>query len=180
MDTSEAYIVYVDEGGSDFFFVDDPFSDNVTLRYVGNGGEVEYWSHNVVPEIEGNGQNPVQISRTADGIIMCEGTQWVLLDSQTGEVLDNHGKDCDLGLRYEFATEAMDETCDGKDPSDGATFQDWRIMHRAFEPIGFYNDGDGDPVECMNWARTFPEPFDGTNILFFQEIGTELFTMVTH
>lgn len=179
MDTSEAYIVAVEEGGANFYYVDDPFANETTLRYVSNSGEIEYWNHTIEPEIEQQTSGTVQLTHTADGIIMCEGTQWVLLDSQTGEVLDNHGKDCDLGLRYEFTTEAMDETCDGKDPSDGATFQDWRIMHRAFEPIGFYNDGDGDPVECMNWARTFPEPFDGTNILFFQEIGTEHFLIVS-
>ena len=177
MDASEAYIVAVEEGGANFFYVDDPFANETTLRYVSNSGEIEYWNHTIEPEIEQQTSGTVQLTHTADGIIMCEGTQWILLDSQTGEVLDDHGKDCDLGLRYEFTTDAMDEPCDGG--ASGATFQDWRIMHRAFEPIGFYNDGDADPIECMNWARTFPEPFDGTNILFFQEIGTEHFLIVS-
>ena len=181
MDTSEAYIVYVDEGGSDFFFVDDPFSDNVTLRYVGNGGEVEYWSHNVVPEIEGNGQNPVQISRTADGIIMCEGSQWVLLDAEDGTQLDDHGRDCHVGLRYEWDSGEMDETCDGKDPEDGAVHQDWTIEDNRLEAIPMINDGDisGGIYDCQDWRRDFPEPFDATNVLFVQDVGTEHFLIVS-
>ncbi|MFL2947075.1 MAG: hypothetical protein ACJZ4J_02760, partial [Candidatus Poseidoniales archaeon] len=116
LDASEAYIVAVEEGGADFFYVDDPLSGNGTLRYVGNAGEIEYWSHDVVPEFEGNPQNTVQISRTADGIIMCEGTQWVLLDAEDGTQLEDHGRDCELGLRYEYTSSpAFDETCDGQD-----------------------------------------------------------------
>ena len=181
MDTSEAYIVYVDEGGSDFFFVDDPLSDNVTLTYAGNGGEIEYWSHNVVPEIEGNGQNPVQISRTADGIIMCEGSQWVLLDAEDGTQLDDHGRDCHVGLRYEWDSGEMDETCDGKDPEDGAAHQDWAIEDNRLEAIPMINDGDisGGIYDCQDWRRDFPAPFDGTNVLFVQDIGTEHFLIVS-
>ena len=114
--------------------------------------------------------------RTADGIIICEGTQWVLLDAEDGTVLDDHGKNCDLGLRYEYTpSDTMDETCDGIDGEP----QDWRIFDLYFEPIGYWNDGDLDPRECDDWIRTFPEPFNGKKILFVQEIGTEHFLIVS-
>ena len=172
MDTSESYVISVEEGGASFFYMDDPNGENGTLRYVANSGEVEYWSHVVTPEFEGNPQGEVQMLRTADGIIICEGTQWVLLDAEDGTVLDDHGKNCDLGLRYEYTpSDTMDETCDGIDGEP----QDWRIFDVYFEPIGYWNDGDLDPRECDDWIRTFPEPFNGKKILFVQEIGTEHF-----
>ncbi|MDE0707735.1 MAG: presenilin family intramembrane aspartyl protease [Candidatus Poseidoniales archaeon] len=180
VDTSEAYIIAVEEGGANFFYADVDDYGNQTLRYVGNAGEIEHWSHNVIPENEGNLQKNVQISRTVDGIIMCEGTQWILLDAEDGTPLDDHGLNCDLGLRYEY-TDTMDETCDGIDDVP----QDWRISDRAFEPIQYYHDGDPDPESpmntqaCMDWARTFPSPFNGANILFVQEIGTEHFLIVS-
>ena len=183
MDTSEAYIISVEEGGSDFFYMDDPLDNNGTLRYVSNSGEIEYWSHNVTAD-EGAWSSKVQLARTADGIIICEGTQWVLLDAEDGSVLDDHGVNCQLGLRYEY-TDTMDETCDGVDDEP----QDWRIQDRQFEPIGYHNDGDLEPggaQDCVsaahpegNWARTFPAPFNGANILFVQEIGTEHFLIVS-
>ena len=183
MDTSEAYIISVEEGGSDFFYMEDPWDNNGTLRYVSNSGEIEYWSHNVTPD-EGAWSSTVQLARTADGIIICEGTQWVLLDEEDGSVLDDHGVNCQLGLRYEY-TDTMDETCDGVDDEP----QDWRIQDRQFEPIGYYNDGDLEPggsQDCVsaahpegNCARTFPAPFNGANILFVQEIGTEHFLIVS-
>ncbi|MEE3310134.1 MAG: presenilin family intramembrane aspartyl protease PSH [Candidatus Thermoplasmatota archaeon] len=176
MDTSESYIISVEEGGASFFYMDDPNAENGTLRYVANSGEVEYWSHVVTPEFEGNPQGEVQMLRTADGIIICEGTQWVLLDAEDGTVLDDHGKNCDLGLRYEYTpSDTMDETCDGIDGEP----QDWRIFDVYFEPIGYWNDGDLDPRECDDWIRTFPEPFNGKEILFVQEIGTEHFLIVS-
>ena len=176
MDTSESYVISVEEGGASFFYMDDPNGENGTLRYVANSGEVEYWSHVVAPEFEGNPQGEVQMLRTADGIIICEGTQWVLLDAEDGTVLDDHGKNCDLGLRYEYTpSDTMDETCDGIDGEP----QDWRIFDLYFEPIGYWNDGDLDPRECDDWIRTFPEPFNGKKILFVQEIGTEHFLIVS-
>ena len=176
MDTSESYVISVEEGGASFFYMDDPNGENGTLRYVANSGEVEYWSHVVTPEFEGNPQGEVQMLRTADGIIICEGTQWVLLDAEDGTVLDDHGKNCDLGLRYEYTpSDTMDETCDGIDGEP----QDWRIFDVYFEPIGYWNDGDLDPRECDDWIRTFPEPFNGKKILFVQEIGTEHFLIVS-
>ena len=176
MDTSESYVISVEEGGASFFYMDDPNAENGTLRYVANSGEVEYWSHVVTPEFEGNPQGEVQMLRTADGIIICEGTQWVLLDAEDGTVLDDHGKNCDLGLRYEYTpSDTMDETCDGIDGEP----QDWRIFDVYFEPIGYWNDGDLDPRECDDWIRTFPEPFNGKKILFVQEIGTEHFLIVS-
>jgi len=176
MDTSESYVISVEEGGASFFYMDDPNGENGTLRYVANSGEVEYWSHVVTPEFEGNPQGEVQMLRTADGIIICEGTQWVLLDAEDGTVLDDHGKNCDLGLRYEYTpSDTMDETCDGIDGEP----QDWRIFDVYFEPIGYWNDGDLDPRECDDWIRTFPEPFNGKEILFVQEIGTEHFLIVS-
>ena len=174
METSEAYIISVEEGGASFFYMDDPNAGNGTLRYVANSGEIEYWNHVVTSEFEGQNQGEVQLSRTADGIIICERTQWVLLDSETGEVLDDHGKNCDLGLRYEY-TDTMDETCDGVDDMP----QDWRIIDRGFEPIGYYQDSDSDPMVCMDWSRTFPEPFDGKKILFVRDIGSEHFLIVS-
>ena len=176
MDTSDAYIISVEEGGSDFFYVEDPSDNNGTLRYVSNSGEIEYWSHNVTAD-EQAWSNKVQLARTADGIIICEGTQWVLLDAEDGSVLDDHGINCDLGLRYEY-TDTMDETCDGVDDVP----QDWRIIGQHLEPIGYYNDDDigpGDPQECMDWVRAFPQSFHGGNILFVQEIGTEHFLIVS-
>ena len=176
MYTSESYVISVEEGGASFFYMDDPNGENGTLRYVANSGEVEYWSHVVTPEFEGNPQGEVQMLRTADGIIICEGTQWVLLDAEDGTVLDDHGKNCDLGLRYEYTpSDTMDETCDGIDGEP----QDWRIFDLYFEPIGYWNDGDLDPRECDDWIRTFPEPFNGKKILFVQEIGTEHFLIVS-
>ena len=178
LDASEAYIVAVEEGGADFFYVDDPLSGNGTLRYVGNAGEIEYWSHDVVPEFEGNPQNTVQISRTADGIIMCEGTQWVLLDAEDGTQLEDHGRDCELGLRYEYTSSpAFDETCDGQDDVP----QDWMIEDRRLEAIPVINDGDisGGFYDCSDWRRNFPDGFDGANILFVQDIGTEHFLIVS-
>ncbi|HJM67326.1 MAG TPA: presenilin family intramembrane aspartyl protease PSH [Candidatus Thalassarchaeaceae archaeon] len=174
LDTSEAYIISVEEGGSSFFYMDDPLSDNGTLRYGANSGEIEYWSHVVEPEFEGNPQKTVQLTQTAGGVIICEGTQWILLDAEDGSVLDDHGINCDLGLRYEY-TDSMDETCDGVDDEP----QDWRIYGDKLEPIGYYNDHDGDPTECADWIRNFPEPFDGTKILFVKEIGTEHFLIVS-
>jgi presenilin-like A22 family membrane protease len=181
LDTSEAYIVTVEEGGSNFFYVDDPYSGNGILRYVGNAGEIEYWSHNVTPEHEGaTTQNSVQLSRTNDGIVMCDGTQWVLLDAEDGSVLDDHGKNCHLGLRQEPTSDDW-ETCDGVDD----VAQDWTIMWRSFEPIGYYQDSDGfnacqnEGNPSGNWARTFPAPFDGSEIIFVQEIGTEHFLIVS-
>ncbi|MEC8927214.1 MAG: presenilin family intramembrane aspartyl protease PSH [Candidatus Thermoplasmatota archaeon] len=174
MDTSESYIISVEEGGSSFFYMDDPLSDNGTLRYGANSGEIEYWSHVVEPEFEGNTQQTVQLTQTAGGVIICEGTQWVLLNAEDGSVLDKHGINCDLGLRYEY-TDSMDETCDGVDDEP----QDWRIFGDKLEPIGYYNDDDGDPTECADWIRNFPEPFDGKKILFVQEIGTEHFLIVS-
>ena len=70
MDTSEAYIVAVEEGGANFFYVDDPFANETTLRYVSNSGEIEYWNHTVEPEMEQQTSGMVQLSHTADGIIM--------------------------------------------------------------------------------------------------------------
>ena len=176
MDTSESYVISVEEGGASFFYMDDPNAENGTLRYVANSGEIEYWNHVVTPEFEGNPQAEVQMLRTADGIIICEGTQWVLLDAEDGTVLDDHGKNCDLGLRYEYTpSDTMDETCDGIDGEP----QDWRIFDLYFEPIGYWNDGDLDPRECDDWIRTFPEPFNGKKILFVQEIGTEHFLIVS-
>ena len=178
LDTSEAYIVAVEEGGANFFYVDDPMSGNGTLRYVGNAGEIEYWSHDVVPEFEGNQQNTVQISRTADGIIMCEGTQWILLDAEDGTQLEDHGRDCELGLRYEYTSSpAFDETCDGQDDVP----QDWMIEDRRLEAIPVINDGDisGGFYDCSDWRRNFPTGFDGANILFVQDVGTEHFLIVS-
>ena len=97
MDVSEAYIVAVEEGGANFFYVDDPLSDNGTLMYVGNAGEIEYWSHQIVLKMDFRFET-VRITHTADGIVMCEGTRWVLLDDATGEAIDDHPKDCDVGL----------------------------------------------------------------------------------
>lgn len=174
METSEAYIIAVEEGGANFFYMDDPLSDNGTLRYGANSGEIEYWNHTVTPEFEGNPQKTVQLTQTAGGVIICEGTQWILLDAEDGSVLDEHGINCDLGLRYEY-TNSMDETCDGVDDEP----QDWRIFGDKLEPIGYYNDGDGDPTECVDWIRDFPEPFNGMKILFVQEIGTEHFLIVS-
>ncbi|MEE2747513.1 MAG: presenilin family intramembrane aspartyl protease PSH [Candidatus Thermoplasmatota archaeon] len=185
LDTSESYIIAVEEGGANFFYVDDPFSDsnNGTLRYVGNSGEIEYWNHSVEPEDENFTSMTVQLSRTADGIIMCEGTQWLLLSADDGSVLDDHGIDCHLGLRYEFATDLMDETCDGKDAEDGATFQDWRIIYNRLEPIQWFADDDESNLQvqnCEGWAREFPSEFDATDVLFTQEIGTEHFLIVSN
>ena len=75
----KAYIVSVEEGGANFYYVDDPLSGNGTLMYVGNAGEIEYWSHQIVPE-DGFVSETVRITHTEDGIVMCEGTRWVLLD----------------------------------------------------------------------------------------------------
>ena len=178
LDTSEAYIVAVEEGGANFFYVDDPMSGNGTLRYVGNAGEIEYWSHDVVPEFEGNPQSTVQISRTADGIIMCEGTQWILLDAEDGTQLEDHGRDCELGLRYEYTSSPeFRETCDGQDDVP----QDWMIEDNRLEAIPVINDGDisGGIYDCSDWRRNFPEGFNGANILFVQDIGTEHFLIVS-
>ncbi len=176
-DTSEAYIISVEEGGANFFYMDDPYSGNGTLRYGANSGEIEYWNHTVEPENENYTSGMVQLSRTADGIIICEGTQWVLLDAEDGSVLDDHGKNCDLGLRYEFTTNAMDKTCDNKDTQQ---HQDWAINGDEFEPIPVFRDGD-DPgfIDCSGWERFFPTPFNGAKILFVQEIGTEHFLIVS-
>tara|TARA_B110000438_G_scaffold299712_1_gene350483 strand:+ start:2398 stop:4536 length:2139 start_codon:yes stop_codon:yes gene_type:complete len=183
LENSDAYIISVEEGGANFFYVDVDNNSNQTLRYVGNAGEIEYWNHTVMPEpgIEQSTYGKVQNSRTADGIILCEGTQWVLLDAEDGTQIDDHGRDCDLGLRYEWATEAMDETCDFKDPEDGATHQDWIIEDRRLEAIPMINDGDisGGIYDCSDWRRNFPAPFNGNNILFVQDIGTEHFLIVS-
>ena len=189
LDTSEAYIVAVEEGGADFFYVDDPYSGNGTLRYVGNAGEIEYWNHTVLPEsgIESSTPGTVQISRTADGIILCEGTQWVLLDAEDGTQRDDHGRDCDLGLRYEWtASSAQDEACDGPDSGeviDGIEIahQDWLIQDSRLEAIPVHNDGDiqGGIYDCSEWRRNFPAPFNGNSILFVRDIGAEHFLIVS-
>ncbi len=184
LDTSDSFIISVEEGGADFFFVDDPFSNNGTLRYVGNSGEIEYWNHTVEPENENFTSGTVQLSRTTDGIIICEGTQWVLLNAEDGSVSDNehdtHAIDCHVGLRYEFTSDVMDQTCDGKDVDDGATFQDWRIHYNRLEPIQWFHDYDHPGQQnCEDWVRNFPSSFDGTDILFIQDIGTEHFLIVS-
>jgi presenilin-like A22 family membrane protease len=179
MDTSEAYIIAVEEGGTDFFYIDVDDS-NQTLSYAGNAGEIEYWNHAVVPEtgIEQSTLGNVQISRTADGIIVCEGTQWVLLDAEDGTQIDDHGRDCDLGLRYEYtSTPNFHETCDGQDDLP----QDWMIQDLRLEAIPGINDGDisGGIYDCSTWRRDFPAPFNGNSILFVQDIGTEHFLIVS-
>ena len=100
MDVSEAYIVSVEEGGANFYYVDDPLSGNGTLMYVGNAGEIEYWSHQIIPEQDFVSET-VRITHTEDGIVMCEGTRWVLLDAATGEEKEEHPKDCHVGFRQE-------------------------------------------------------------------------------
>ena len=112
---------------------------------------------------------------------MCEGSQWVLLDAEDGTQLDDHGRDCHVGLRYEWDSGEMDETCDGKDPEDGAVHQDWTIEDNRLEAIPMINDGDisGGIYDCQDWRRDFPAPFDGTNVLFVQDIGTEHFLIVS-
>ena len=186
METSEAYIISVDEGGASYIYMDNPYVDNGTeqydIRYVANSGEIEYWNHTVQPENENFTSGLVQLSWTADGIIICEGTQWVLLDAEDGSVLDDHGIDCHVGLRYEFITDAMDETCDGKDVEDGAIFQDWRILNNRLEPIQWYNDDDDSNFlrqDCEGWARNIPYAFDAQNVLLTQDVGTEHFLIVS-
>ncbi len=179
LDVSESYIVAVEEGGSDFFYVDDPMSDNGTLMYVGNDGSIEHWSHNITPE-EGFVSGTVELTRTNDGIVMCEGTQWVLLDGGTGEIIDDHAKDCDVGLRQEVTIPEQPspdwkwESCDGQDD----VAQDWSIVGGALEPIPVLNDGDGGPLDCGNgWL--FPSSFDSKSVLFVQEFGTNHFLIVS-
>ena len=179
MDVSEAYIVAVEEGGANFFYVDDPLSGNGTLMYVGNAGEIEYWSHEIAPE-EGFDSETVRIMHTADGIVMCEGTRWVLLNDETGEAIDDHPKDCDVGLRQEVTAPEQPpadwkwESCDGEDNVP----QDWSVVNNMLEPIPFHNDGDFGPRNCGDgWF--FPSAFDSTKIIFAQEFGTDHFLIVS-
>ena len=179
LSVSEAYIISVEEGGADFFYVDDPYSGNGTLLYVGNAGEVEYWSHQITPE-DGFISETVRITDTEDGIVMCEGTRWVLLDTDTGEEIDEHPKDCYVGFRQEITTpdplppDWKWETCDGEDNVP----QDWAIVDRFLEPIPFHNDGDVGPRDCGDgWM--FPDSFNARNVIFAQEFGTEHFLIVS-
>ncbi|MBJ83927.1 MAG: hypothetical protein CMB52_00190 [Euryarchaeota archaeon] len=179
MDVSESYIVAVEEGGANFFYVDYPMSGNATLEYAGNAGEIEYWSHNITPE-DGFVSGPVELTRSADGIVMCEGTQWVLLDADSGDVIDIHTKDCDVGLRQEVTVPEQPtqdwkwESCDGQDD----IAQDWSITDIVLEPIPVINDGDIGPRDCGDgWL--FPEAFDGKSVIFVQEFGSEHFLIVS-
>jgi presenilin-like A22 family membrane protease len=119
-----------------------------------------------------------QISTTADGIILCENTRWVLLDDETGQELDSHGRDCQLGLRYEPIDDDW-ENCDGTDD----VAQDWAVMENRLEPIGHVRDNDEDIGECTgtaaSWVYEFPEGFEGRNILFVRDIGDSHFLIVS-
>jgi len=173
--TEEAYIIYVDENGRDFFYVDDPYSDSATLRYVTNAGENEYWNHTIKDEFGGNSSGTAILSVTEDGVILCEGTQWLLLSESDGSVIDSHGKDCHVGLRYEPTDPSEWESCEGVD----GVPQDWRIRYRGLEPIGYYNGSDDGPQVCFDWYREFPESFNGETTRLVRDIGTEHFLIVS-
>ena len=179
MDVSEAYIVSVEEGGANFYYVDDPLSGNGTLMYVGNAGEIEYWSHQIIPE-DGFVSETVRITHTEDGIVMCEGTRWVLLDAATGEEKEEHPKDCYVGFRQEVTVpEQMPpdwkwESCDGEDNVP----QDWTVVDGYLEAIPFHNDGDLGPRDCGDGWQ-FPSEFDAQNVIFAQEFGSEHFLIIS-
>ena len=179
MDVSEAYIVEVEEGGANFFYVDNPLSGNGTLMHVGNAGEIEYWSHEIIPEEDFNSET-VRITHTEEGIVMCEGTRWVLLDAETGVEIDDHPKDCHVGFRQEVTTpnpmppDWKWETCDGED----GVAQDWTVIDGVLEPIPFHHDGDIGPRACGDGWK-FPNAFDGRNVIFAQEFGTDHFLIVS-
>ena len=100
------------------------------------------WTHEIMPN-ESIPNNP-QISTTADGIILCDNTRWVLLDDETGLEIDSHAKNCQLGLRYEPIDDNW-ENCDGTDD----VAQDWAVNGNRLEPIPFFRDGDQPgPGDC--------------------------------
>ncbi|HIF04046.1 MAG TPA: hypothetical protein EYQ80_01100 [Candidatus Poseidoniales archaeon] len=183
-DVSNTYIISVDEGGAGFFVINESLGDHGSILYMTDAGAGEgpyagasvLWTHEIMP----NESVPMnhQISTTADGIILCENTRWVLLDNETGQELDSHGRDCQLGLRYEPIDDDW-ETCDGADD----VAQDWAVMENRLEPIGHWNDNDEDYGECAgndgSWVYEFPEGFEGRNILFVRDIGDSHFLIVS-
>ena len=184
-DVSNAYIISVDEGGAGFFVINQSLGDHGSILYMTDAGAGEgpyagasvVWTHEIMPN-ETMPQNP-QISTTADGIILCENTRWVLLDNETGLEIDSHAKNCQLGLRYEPIDDNW-ETCDGADD----VAQDWAVNGNRLEPIPFFRDGDQPgPGDCTlpgsTWTRLFPEGFEGRNILFARDIGDSHFLIVT-
>ncbi len=179
LSVSEAYIVAVEEGGANFFYVDDSISGNRTLFYAGNAGEILHWSHGIVPD-EGSVSGNVRITHTIDGIVMCEGTRWVLLDAETGEEIEDHSKNCAVGLRQEVVVPELPppdwkwESCDGEDDVP----QDWVITNSLLEQVPFHNDGDDGPIAC-GFGWNFPSAFDSRDIIFVQEFGTEHFLIVS-
>ena len=172
----DAWILSVEDGGSDFLIHDTSGAENGSIMRMQNGGDEVLWSYDIIPD-PGTFYLP-QVSTTADGIVMCGGTRWVLIDAETGEEKDDHSMDCDLGLRYEPVADDW-ENCDGTDD----VAQDWAIMGQIMHPIGHVRDTDADMGECTGegatWVRAFPDGFQGHNILLSRDIGPDHFLIVS-
>ena len=89
---AESYIISTWEDGS-FILYEPTNSQNGTISYMTDaggsegdyGGAIVEWSHEIKHE---NGQESQaswpQVLRSDDGFVLCEGTQWVLLNSESG------------------------------------------------------------------------------------------------
>jgi len=187
---SESYIISTWEDGS-FILYEPTNSQNGTISYMTDaggsegdyGGAIVEWSHEIKHE---NGQESQaswpQVLRSDDGFVLCEGTQWVLLNSESGiEIEDERSSmDCILGLRDEYNsnTNPSWENCDGHEVP-----QDWRLIGNIMSPIPHLNDFEGSQ-ECIgangNWQRMFPESYHGVeSIILVEEIGNHHFLIVS-
>ncbi|MDP6899655.1 MAG: presenilin family intramembrane aspartyl protease PSH [Candidatus Thalassarchaeaceae archaeon] len=188
-DVDDAYILAVNEDGASFYVFDPSVGEHGAIHHMddaggGNGsfaGANVLWTHQITPEDVAPSDLP-SLTFSDDGIVMCEGTRWVLLDYDTGNEIDSHSRNCDIGFRYE-PTDSNWETCDGADDEP----QDWVIEYsRRFTPIPFVMDGEAPPGgtgDCTgeqgDWRRNFPENFDGKNILFSRDVGDDHFLIVS-
>ncbi len=179
---TDSYILQVDEDGNGFYLYEPNLGENGSISYMQNagGGEGNYsgasvtWTH----AIRHDSQQPTspRISVTDDGIILCEGTRWALLDKQTGVEIDSSQMDCLLGLRYE-SSDPNWENCDGHEVP-----QDWLIYGEVIWPIPHFHDTEESQVcagEIGNWMRVFPEGFDSEDIQLIREVGNEHFLVVS-
>lgn len=178
----DLWVLSVDSGGDGYLVHDTAAGENGSIVAMTDGGDVR-WSHT----IEGHQATPQlpQVSHTEDGLVMCERTRWVLLDNESGAIVDDHEINCVVGLRQEpVEGESNWETCDGVDDEP----RDWSIINGALRPIPYWSDGDenleGAGGDCTgqggDWRRTFPEGFDETRVLLVRDIGEEHFLIVSH
>ena len=186
-ETADLWVLQVDESPDTFYAMDldcdAPECANGTLVKMQNAGRAgggvgesagatTLWSYDIIhQENQQSKIVPAQIVNEGDALVLCEGTQWVRLDANTGDLIDNHTTDCNLGFRYTDPDPDW-ENCHGAEEG-----QDWAIVGSTLVAIDRW--GPENPLRCENWNLFLPVEFDSSKILIARKIGSDHLLLVT-